>query len=429
MQPTESCQLWIYIDEGDSLRGRSLANIILDMLRAAGCPGATVMRGIGGYGARGIIHSDLSVELTSRLPLVITCIDRAERIEALLPTLGEVVSDGLIALTPVQVVSTGQRERGPFPRHLTVADVMSRDVACVSPDTPVGELVALLIDRALRALPVVDDARQVVGMITDGDLLARGATTLPLRLKQLLPLGERAARVTALDMQPQRAAELMTPQPLTLSAETPLAQAAALMADRGLKRLPVVDAQGRLVGLVSRSDLLKTVAEGLRQHPDQPPQLPVGAPEQVGALMFTNVPTVTPATPLSVTLERLMANEKRRVVVVDAERRVVGIITDGDVLRRAGRRVQAGTLQRLAAWLGGGPRPEELELESSGRTAAEVMTSPVVTVSADTQPAEAIRRIMARQVKRLPLVDGQGRLVGMVGRATLMRAMSGGGSA
>lgn len=426
MQPSEALQLWIYIDEGDSVRGRSLANTLLKTLRDAGCPGATVLRGVGGYGAHGVIHSDLSVELSSRMPLVITCVDRAERIEGLLPALGELVSEGLIALTPARIVSMGRRERGPFPAHLSIADVMSRDVASVGPATPVGEVLGLLIDRGLRALPVIDAERQVVGIITDGDLLARGGTTLPLRLKQLLPLGARAERVATLESRPQCAAELMTANPLTLPATTSLAQAAALMADHDLKRLPVVDEGGRLVGMVSRSDLLKTVAEDLRQHPDQPPQLPAGAPDHVGALMRVDVPTVNPETPLATALERLMEREQRRVVVVDAERRVVGIITDGDILRRAGRRVQGGALQRLAAWLGGGPRPGELELEAGGRTAAEVMTSPVVTVGSETTPAEAIQQMMARQVKRLPVVDAQGRLVGMIGRTTLMRALSGG---
>jgi CBS-domain-containing membrane protein len=384
-----------------------------------------VLRGIAGYGTHGIIHSDLSVELTSRLPLVITCIDRAERIEAVLPALQELVSEGLIALTPVQIVSTGRRGRGPFPRHLSVADVMSRDVASVGPDAPVSEVVALLIDRALRAVPVIDARRQVLGIITDGDLLTRGGTSLSLRLEQLLPLGERAAHVAALEAQPQRAAALMTPEPLTLPAETPLARAAALFAERDLKRVPVVDAQGYLVGMLSRSDLLKTVAEGLRQHPGQPPRLPEGAAATVGEIMRTDVPTVLPETPLKMTLERLMTSEQRRVVVVDAEQHVLGIITDGDILRRAGRRVEGGALQRLAAWLGGGPRPVELELAAAGRTAAEVMSSAVVTVSVDTPPAEAIRRMMTHQVKRLPVVDAEGRMVGMVGRVTLMSALAG----
>jgi CBS domain-containing protein len=427
MESGTTQQLWIYIDESDSHRGRAVSQRILDTLRAAGCPGATVLRGVGGFGVHGVVHSDLLVDVASHLPLVITCIDRADRIAAVLPALRELVAEGLIALTPVEVIQHSHREGGPFPRHLTVADVMTRDIAQVTPDTSIAEVVGLLIDRGLKSLPVVDGERHIVGIITDGDLLSRGGTTLPVRLQQLLPLGERAAQVAALEARPQRAADLMTGRPVTLPAATPLARAAAVMADRNLKRLPVVDDGGRLVGMVSRFDLLKTVAEGLRQRPEQPLRLAAGAPASVGGLMIMDVPTVHRETPLAETLDRLLESEKRRVVVVDDDRHVVGIITDGDVLRRGARRVQEGGLQRLAAWFGGGARPEGLEVVAKGRTAADIMTSPVVTVTPETPTAEAIQLMMAHKVKRLPVVDSAGRLVGMIGRAAVLGALGGGG--
>lgn len=423
MEKVTTQQIWIYIDESDSHRGRAISQRILDALRAAGCPGATVLRGIGGFGVHGVVHTDLVVDVPSHLPLVITCIDRADRLATVLPTLRALVAEGLIALTPVEVIQYSHREGGPFPRHLTVADVMTRDVAQVTPDTPIVEVVGQLIERGLKALPVVDGDRQIVGIITDGDLLSRGGTTLPVRLQQLLPLGEWAAQMAALTAQPQRAADLMTRDPVTFPATTPLAQAAAAMADRNLKRMPVVDEVGRLVGMVSRYDLLKTVAEGLRQRPEQPLRLADGAPAMVGGLMLIDVPTVQRETPLAETLDRLLESEKRRVVVVDDEQHVVGIITDGDVLRRASRRVQGSALQRLADWFGGGARPEGIEVAAKGRVAADIMSSPAITVTPETPTAEAIRLMIAHKVKRLPVVDASGQLVGMIGRAAVLSAL------
>lgn len=423
MENVTTQQIWIYIDEGDSHHGRAVSQRLLDTLRAAGCPGATVLRGIGGYGVHGVIHSDLIVDLPGHLPLVITCIDRADRIAAVLPTLRELVTEGMIAITPVEVIQHSHREGGPFPRHLSVADVMTRDVARVSPDSPIAEVVGQFIDRGLKALPVIDDNRHIVGIITDGDLLTRGGMNLPMRLQQMLPIGKRAAQVAALAAQPQRAADLMTRDPVTLPAATPLAQAAAVMADRNLKRLPVVDATHRLVGMVSRYDLLKTVAEGLRQRPEQLLRLVDGSPATVGEIMLIDVPTVHRETSLAETLDRLLESEKRRVVVVDDDQRVVGIITDGDVLRRAARRVQGSALQRLADWFGGGTRPEGIEVAAKGRVAAEIMTSPVMTVTPETPTAEAIRLMMLHTIKRLPVVDASGRLIGMIGRAALLSAL------
>jgi CBS domain-containing protein len=195
------------------------------------------------------------------------------------------------------------------------------------------------------------------------------------------------------------------------------------MADHDLKRLPVVDDAERLVGMVSRSDILKTVAEGLRHHPEQPLDLPAGAPATVGALPINPVPTAQRDTPLAETLDRLLTTEERRVVVVDEDRRVVGIITDGDVLRRAARRVPGSALQRLASWFSGGERPTELEVEARGRAAADIMTSPVITVTPDMPIAEAIQLMMANSIKRLPVVDAEGRLLGLIGRAAVLSAL------
>jgi CBS domain-containing protein len=422
-QQDEAQQVWIFIKESDQWQHRPLFVAVLDLLRREGIAGATVLRGVSGYGSHRQVHTATLVELAIDLPLVIVFVDRADQVERVMPQLKELVQTGLISTTPATIVQAAHQVPGPFPPHLSVADVMTRDVAHVQPDTPFGEIVTLLIDRALRALPVVDTQRQVVGIITDGDLLARGGLNLSVDLQRALPLAERAAQVATLADHPQRAADLMTPDPVTLPAKTSLAQAAAIMADRRLKRLPVVDERGRLVGMVSRSDLLKTVAEGLRQRPAEPLRLAMDAPATVGQMMLRDVPTVHRDTPLAETLDRLLETEKRRAVVVDDDRQVVGIITDGDLVQRAARRAHPNALQSFMRWLGGGERPEGLELAARGRTAADVMTSAVVTVTTDTPIAEAIRLMMAHRIKRLPVVDASGRLVGLVGRAGVLAAL------
>jgi CBS domain-containing protein len=417
-------QVWIFLGESDQWHGRPLSLALLELLKRNGIAGGTVLRGIAGYGAHSFIHTASLVELSSDLPIIVTFVDRPDRIARVMPDIMEMVREGLITTTPVEVIKYTSRAIGPFPAHLTVADVMTRQVVSVRPDTPVAEIVALLIDRALRSAPVVDAENRVIGIITDGDLLTRGATELPLALQRELSLAERAATIETLAAHPHTAADLMTPDPVTLPETTPLAEAAAVMADRGLKRIPVVDAQQRLVGMVSRSDLLATVAEGLRQRPATPIRQPDGAPKTVGEIMITDVPTVQPDTPLAETLDRLLETDKRRVIVVDGERRVVGIITDGDVMRRAAKRVRPGALRALAAWFGGGARPPGLEVAAEGRTAADVMTSPVVTLPTNAPIADAVRLMMAHKIKRIPIIDADGRLVGMVGRAGVLAALS-----
>jgi CBS domain-containing protein len=417
-------QVWIFLGESDQWHGRPLYLAILEALKRQGFAGGTVIRGIAGFGAHSFIHTASLVELSSDLPIVVTFVDRPDRVAQVLPEISAMVTEGLITLMPIEVVKYTSRVVGPFPVHLTVADVMSRDVARVHPDTPIAEIVTLLIDRALRSVPVVDDHAHVVGIITDGDLLSRGATELPLELQRELPLAERAAQVASLADHLHSAAALMTRDPTTLLATTPLAQAAAVMTDCGLKRMPVVDADGRLIGMVSRYDLLKSVAEGLRQRPSESVQLPEGAPRTVGEIMMHTVPVVHRDASLAETLDRVLESEKRRVVVVDDAQHVVGIITDADVLRRAAKRVRPSALRTLAAWFGGGTRPEGLEVAAQGRTAADVMTSPIITVSLDMPIHEAIRLMMAHKIKRIPVIDASGCLVGLVGRTGVLAALS-----
>lgn len=142
---------------------QSLATRIRDTLRRHNCPGATVLCGVGGYGAHNVVHGAIPVDIPNRLPLVITFVDRTDRVAQVLPELGALINEGLITVMPVEVFKQSARAIGPFPAHLTVGDVMTRDVARVYPHTSAHEIVTLLIDRALRALPVVDDTARLVG--------------------------------------------------------------------------------------------------------------------------------------------------------------------------------------------------------------------------------------------------------------------------
>ena len=135
----------------------------------------------------------------------------------------------------------------------TVDKVMTIRVITARPSTGYKEFARLLNEHAVSALPVVDvvgDERRLVGIVSEADLLAKkGANAW-----RHLAAGSRGekARPEALT-----AADLMTSPAVTAQAEDSLAQAARLMHRKKVKRLPVMDATGRLVGIVSRGDLVK----------------------------------------------------------------------------------------------------------------------------------------------------------------------------
>lgn len=140
-------------------------------------------------------------------------------------------------------------------RTWRVDDVMSVNVAAVRADTPYREIVDLLTGRRISAVPVVDEDHRVVGVVSEGDLMhkvERGGHPDGRPMFEG-PRG-RAARIKAgADV----ARDLMTTPAVTTTGDTSIAEAARTMHRRGLKRLPVVDGEGRVVGMVTRGDLLK----------------------------------------------------------------------------------------------------------------------------------------------------------------------------
>lgn len=95
--------LRIFIGEDDEHGGRPLHEAIVELLRAEGLAGATVFRGIIGYGASSRLHSAHVLRMSEDLPIVIECVDRAAKIEALLPKLGEMISEGLVTVEKAEV--------------------------------------------------------------------------------------------------------------------------------------------------------------------------------------------------------------------------------------------------------------------------------------------------------------------------------------
>ena len=94
----------IHIGESDKWHGRPLHEAIVEMLRKEGFSGATVLRGVGGFGGSSIYHTDKILRLSQDLPIVVEIVEYAERIEKILPRLDEMVEGGLITLEKVRVI-------------------------------------------------------------------------------------------------------------------------------------------------------------------------------------------------------------------------------------------------------------------------------------------------------------------------------------
>lgn len=407
-------RLCVYIGERDQWRGRPLYLALLEALRQSGLAGATVTRGLAGFGAHSRIHTASLEVLSSDLPLVVEVIDTQAQIASALPVIGPMVREGLITMEAVTVVKYTHRGLQPLPGDRPVREVMTRPVVSVAPATALSALMDLLIDQQVRAVPVVDAHGQVVGIVSDGDVLARGEGPARLRVLAQLDAEALAAQLAALRQSGRTAAEVMTSPVVTVREDEALAHATQVMIRRGLKRLPVVDQGGRLVGMLSRVDVLRTVAP-----PAPAPggaHLPAGAGQTVGQVMDTAVPSVRADADLAEIVALLVGSEIKRVAVLDAAGRVMGVITDGELVARVRSEVRGGV---LAALTGRGQPPDADVL------ARAVMSPMVLHGPPETPILEAIHQMLAHKRQRFYVVDAAGRLLGAVDRQRLLRAVAG----
>jgi len=104
--------LRIFIGESDRWQGKPLYQAIVLKVREAGLAGATVLRGLEGFGAHSRIHTARILRLSEDLPIVVEIVDREDRIRELIPALDEMVSEGLMTLESVQVVMYRHNARG-----------------------------------------------------------------------------------------------------------------------------------------------------------------------------------------------------------------------------------------------------------------------------------------------------------------------------
>jgi CBS domain-containing protein len=147
----------------------------------------------------------------------------------------------------------------------TVANWMNRELLTVTPSTPISEAVKLLVDRHIGGLPVIDDAGKLVGVISESDLMWReqGVEQPPymLFLGGIIyfqnPLTYDRDLHKALG---QTVGEVMTPNAISITADTTLPEAARIMHDKKLHRLPVINEHQHPIGIITEGDIVRAIA-------------------------------------------------------------------------------------------------------------------------------------------------------------------------
>lgn len=415
----------IYVNENQKVGWKPTHLALLEFLRRENALGATVLRGVEGFGATGQIHVSHLVDVAQNLPLVVEWIDRPEVVERLMGRVKEMVPHGLITVDETEIAFYEPHPVRDLNPALAAGDVMSRQVASVAKTTPLREVVELMLGKVFRALPVVEDGVPV-GIITNGDLVHRGGLGVRVDLLAALEEPELRATLERLSSGAKTAADVMTPDPVRVEPHTPLPAVAEIMTRRHLKRLPVVDERGALVGMVSRYDLLLTASGSFEQQEPAAREMGLRGNVPLGRVMRRDVPTVHPDTPLNEVFQAVVSTRLNRALVVDADRRVVGLITDAEMLERLTPSLRPGALRALMHRLPfAHPSASEraTEQHARARRASDLMDADVPVATEDTPLADAIARMLRGNEKVLAVTDSERRLVGMVDRADLLHGL------
>jgi CBS domain-containing protein len=141
---------------------------------------------------------------------------------------------------------------------MKIAEIMTTDVTTIGPSASLKEAAELMLERRISGLPVVSPGGEVLGVISETDILFKERTR-EVR-KQGLLTRRALADEESLKLTARTVGAAMTMPALTIGADRPVSEAATMMLERHVNRLPVVDTELRLVGLVTRSDLVRAFA-------------------------------------------------------------------------------------------------------------------------------------------------------------------------
>jgi CBS-domain-containing membrane protein len=379
-----------------------------------------VTRGIAGCYESGELATGRLEILSFNMPVRISIVVPAAESEQVVDELDGMLNDGILSLHDLNVLSH-RTQNTFFPRQLMVRDVMTVEPKTVGPDTPLDEAAELLLSSVFTGLPVVDKHNRPIGVLTQGDLIRKGG--LPLRLGLLAESGQNRRKTLLKQIASRRAVEVMSSPAALIDEDKLLTEAVELMLDKGVKRLPVVNGKGRLSGIVSRLDIFRTV---MRETPDwnafTNQQIHVGAIKRVGDILRRDVHTVSTETTVSEVIRVIDHNDIQRVAVVDAEGKLLGLISDRDLLRYF-KPAHKGIWNLLAKVKGVFEQEEGTDFQQRihETTAGEVMNTKLTTVQNDMLIEEAITLMIDKGLKRLPVIDSDDRFQGMISRDSLLR--------
>ena len=251
-----------------------------------------------------------------------------------------------------------------------ISEIMTRTLCQVATDQTASEALKLMRSKSVSSVLVVEGT-EILGIITERDIV-------------------RAVHTNA-NFNATNCAELMQSPVLSVSPETPCLDAYRRMADRGIRHLGVTDKDGKVLGLASEGDLMRDFSIEYYMNF-----------KNVGSVMNANVCMLSGSATVADAVKLMIDEHQSCVVIVDAHKRPVGIVTERDVVRLSSEHIHS----------------ERLVL-------AEVMRSPVSTGKAFDLLHEAVKSMAAAHIRRLVIVDSADVVCGLLTHHEVVRGLKG----
>lgn len=277
---------------------------------------------------------------------------------------------------------------------MQVKDVMTTEVICVEVPGRSEDALNLIIKHNVTGLPVIKKGtKELVGIISKTDF-ARNPDEGQLAL-------------------------LMTKEAITTTPETEIKDAVKTLLVAGIKRLPVVDGDNNLMGIVTSEDLV------WKAVPNQKSE------DKVVKYMMKSFTAVWKDTPLKVASEIMRLSGSRALLVLDSNAKLYSVLTDTDLLK-----VAQLTESTKKSEMSGGTEGDswgwdskniiyitKRRLEVPDKTVGDVVVEKVITATKRTKITDCARKMAAARIELVPVIDGEGNIVGVVRDVDLLRAL------
>lgn len=140
----------------------------------------------------------------------------------------------------------------------SVKDIMTKEVVCVREEAEIKEAARLLSENRISGMPVIDNEGKVIGVISEADILVSSGIKRESKISDILR--HLSGEIVASDKRGEKVGEIMTSPAITIGPEEDIRDAGRIMEEKGIKRLPVIDREGKIIGVISRADIVGAIS-------------------------------------------------------------------------------------------------------------------------------------------------------------------------